>query len=228
MSESEIERKNDISDTRCTRHTIFYVCHIYMYWSFNILSYLFFDIEKKKWHKWHMTYATHDILCVSYIHTFVFQYPELFFCWDREKKMTQVTHDTRYSMCVIYICICLSISWVIFFEIERKKWHKWHMTGRARGRARESTAWRRCIGCLILIRHFPPKSPIIIGSFAKRDLQLKAAYSSSRPCIKWGDRGYWRNFRVAPTQTHTYACYGCACEREREGWREREREGRLI
>jgi len=45
-----------------------------------------------------------------------------------------------------------------------------------------SSGWRRPIGCLFFTGHFPPKSPIIIGSLAERVLQLQASSASSPPC----------------------------------------------
>jgi len=47
-----------------------------------------------------------------------------------------------------------------------------------------STGWQRPVRCLIFIGHFPQKSPVISGSFAKRDLHLKASYASLSSCIE--------------------------------------------
>jgi len=48
------------------------------------------------------------------------------------------------------------------------------------------TGWQRCEGCLIFRGHFPQNSPMISGSFAERDLQLKASHASLPPCsVSW-------------------------------------------
>ena len=44
------------------------------------------------------------------------------------------------------------------------------------------TGWRRCRECLISMRHFPQQNPIIHGSFAERDLHLKAFSAFSPSC----------------------------------------------
>ena len=82
----------------------------------------------------------------------------------------------RYMYIYIHISICIYVYWLLKM--------KWRADFRECCTGYSHQGWRRWIECLICIGHFQQKSPIIGGSSATNDLQLKASYGSSPPCSK--------------------------------------------
>ena len=128
------------------------------------------------------------------------------------------------------------------YKIKRWMWRRCSVHVRERERERERvleraraierprekeicSGWPRPIGCLIFRGHFPQKSPEISGSFAKRDLRLKAPYASSPPCIlcigrvyrctssRRGERMAWRRRNNVCTSVSRTVCLVPHCMR---------------
>jgi len=99
----------------------------------------------------------------------------------RERVCKGVSWVTAAVCDYVYVCVCIYTDciWVHSYTCVCGCVCVWQ---RERICVYVSTRVNAYSVCVCDISHFPQKSPIISGSFAKRDLKLEASYASSPPC----------------------------------------------
>jgi len=203
--------------------TLIHMCDTHSSHSFIFVT----NIRHTHWYVWHIfaapihmcdTYSPHLFILITHIcHTH-------WYVWHIFAVLNYIrnSHLPHSLICVTHIRRTHSYLWHIFVtwlirtcvlaaltssNVRVQSFiHKCDMT-----HSFVCTGWRRLIRSLIFAGHFPQKSPVISGSFAEKDLQLKASDAFLPLCrLHWPRPGCVLLFFRMRDMTHWYVCIVCA------------------
>jgi len=141
------------------------------------------------------THTNIHTLCGTYLHTYTHPYRQNYMSGRSFSVFVWIV--LQVHMCLFACTLCRCIVYLRLYQCAVRA---------------TNTGWRRVIGCFIFIFHLSQKSPETSGTLARRDLQLKASYSSLSPCryihthIHTVTRIYTRPYRQDYMSVHTCVC----------------------
>jgi len=155
----------------------------------NIYAYIHIHIHARIYIYWNSASSLNSVFWCTTLSLFRLRY----ITWDSIKRDCTRWNDISW---VKYCVVRRGSERQDHFSVFQMGWDqfsRYRAVRRSSGRQKHLRwyRWRRHIGCLIFIGHFPQKSPVISDSCAERDLQLEVPYALSPPSIRWrrGKRG---------------------------------------
>ena len=129
-------------------------------------------------------------------------------------SISDAGQDECACMPGLYACRHVCVAGLLHVCVREREWELTH------GRVWHTIGWRKHIGSLIFIGHFPQKWPTFSGSFVENNLQLRGCYESSPPCTMGSSQCAGSLICENSLWMDSYFCKALV-QRRRDFWRQK-------